>query len=499
MRYAHDIYSGINSDMQNVRQPVCLPFSLLALIVIFHLLAGPLSAASETYDIVIQNGRVIDPESNLDAVQNIGIQGTTIQVITTKSLQGQISIDATGLVVSPGFIDLHEHSHDPDSYRYQVKDGVTTSLELELGTADVDAWYAERKDKTILNYGVSAGHARIRMQLMNDPGPLVPSGDAARKAASEEELAAIREQLTHGLERGAVAVGLIIQLTPAASYREILDVFRIAAQFDAFCFTHIRYQGEQEPESSVTALNEALAASSVTGASLHVVHLTSMGLRATPKLLQLIDEVRSRGQDVTTELYPYTAASNPITSAMFAEGWQQRLGIDYPDLQWVATGERLTADSFARYRETGGLVLLHMIPEEIVKSTVAHPLTMIASDGISGHPRSAGTFARVLGRYVREEKALSLMNAIRKMTFMPAQRLEQRVPMMNNKGRLQVGRDADLTIFDPEQIIDIATYEEPAKYSAGIKHVLVNGTFVVKDEQLQEGVAPGTPIRAPIQ
>lgn len=457
------------------------------------------SAAVEDYDIVIVNGRVIDPESKLDAVRNIGIVKGTVQAVTADTLQGRATIDASGLVVSPGFIDLHEHAHEQENYRFQVMDGVTTALELERGTADVDGWYAEREGKTIINYGVSAGHVPVRMQLMRDPGGLVPTGDAARKSASEAEIAEMKRQIERGLERGAVAVGLIIQLTPAASRWEILEMFRAAAHFKAFCYVHIRYQGEQEPESSVSALEEVIAAGAVTGASLHVVHLTSNGLRATPRLLQMIGEAQSRGLDVTTELYPYTAASNPIDSAMFDEGWQKRLGIDYQDLQWVATGERLTAESFARYRQTGGMVILHMIPEAIVRAAVTSPLTLIASDGIKGHPRSSGTYARVLGRYVREAKVLPLMEALRKMTLMPAQRLEQRVPMMKNKGRIRIGADADVTIFDPAQVIDTASYEEPAKYSAGIKYVLVNGVLVVKDSQLQSGIAPGQPVRAPVR
>lgn len=212
----------------------------------------------------------------------------------------------------------------------------------------------------------------------------------------------------------------------------------------------------------------------------------------------MIGDARSQGLDVTTELYPYTAASNPIESAMFDEGWQKRLGIVHQDLQWVATGERLTAESFARYRRTGGRVIIHMIPETIVHGAIASPLTMIASDGVKGHPRSSGTFARVLGRYVREVQALTLGEALRKMTLMPAQRLERRVPAMARKGRLRVGADADITIFDPAVIGDESTYEQPARESRGIHHVLVNGELVVTNGQRQPGSAPDKAIRAAI-
>jgi dihydroorotase len=211
----------------------------------------------------------------------------------------------------------------------------------------------------------------------------------------------------------------------------------------------------------------------------------------------MISEARSRGLDVTTECYPYTAGMTDIRSAIYDEGWQKLLSIDYKDLQWPATGERLTAESFARYRKTGGLVISHTNPEDVVEAAVAHPLTMIASDGFLQHPRGAGTYARVLGRYVRERKALPLMDALRKMTIMPAQRLEKRVPALRNKGRIRPGADADLAIFDPAQIIDRSTFEAPANFSEGLKHVLVNGNFVVKDGRLQEKSFSGHAVRVP--
>jgi len=204
---------------------------------------------------------------------------------------------------------------------------------------------------------------------------------------------------------------------------------------------------------------------------------------------------------VTTECYPYIAGMTDIKSAIFDEGWQEVFNIDYKDLQWAATGERLTKESFDRYRKTGGMVAVFSMTEEVVNTAISSPLTMIASDGIldkgKGHPRTAGTYSRVLGNYVREKKALTLMDALTKMTLQPAQRLERRVPSMKNKGRIRLGADADLTIFDPQSIIDRSTFQNPAIYSEGIKFVLVNGVLIVKDGQLQSGVTPGRPIRAP--
>ena len=455
------------------------------------------------YDLVILNGRVIDPESGLDAIRNIGINlntsGGIIQAISENSLKGKATVLATGLVVSPGFIDLHSHGQDQENYRFKAMDGVTTALELEVGTGDIEKWYAEREGRALINYGASVGHIPARIAVMHDPGVFLPSGDAAHKAASDTEIVEMQKLLERGLRQGALGVGFGINYTAAASHWEILEMFRTAAKFRAPCFVHMRYAGLREPNNGVTALEEVLTASALTGAPLHVVHISSIGLRATPLLLQMIGEAQSRGLDVTTECYPYTATQTNIESAIYDEGWKEALGIDYKDLQWVATGERLTKESFERYRKTGGGVIGHAIPEDIARLSVASPLTMIASDGGlqngKGHPRSSGSYARVLGHYVRELKSLTLTEAIKKMTVMPARRLEQIAPMMKNKGRIRIGADADLTIFDPTKVIDKSTFEEPARYSEGIKHVLVGGAFVVKDGKLQATVNPGKPIR----
>jgi len=459
------------------------------------------ASAKEVYDVVILNGRVIDPESQLDAMRNIGISGRSIKVITGNQLNGREVIHAEGLVVSPGFIDLHQHGQDAENYRFKVMDGVTTALELEVGTGDVDRWYAEREGKTLINYGVSAGHLAARMAVMHDPVTFLPTGEAAHRAATDAEIAEMKQRLEQGLRRGAVAVGFGIQYVPKASHWEILEMFRVAARFGASCHVHMRNAGLKEPASSVQALEEVIAAATITGAPLHVVHIQSTGGQATPKLLQMIAEAKSRKLDVTTECYPYIAGMTDIKSAVFNEGWQEVFGIDYKDLQWAATGERLTKESFEQYRKAGGFVAVFSMTEEIVEIALKSPLTMIASDGIlengKGHPRTAGTYTRVLGKYVREQGALTLMDALRKMTLMPAQRLERHVPSMKNKGRIRIGADADLTIFDPQKVIDRSTYQEPAKYAEGIKYALVNGVIVVKDGQLQSGIYPGQPVRAP--
>ena len=455
-----------------------------------------------THDLVILNGRAIDPESGLDAVRHVGVTRGTISAVAEKAIAGHETIDASGLVVCPGFIDLHSHGQDEENYAVQARDGVTTALELEIGAADVDQWYAEREGRALINHGVSAGHGPIRMQVMNDPGSVLPVADAAHRLATDDEVEEMKRNLEQGLSQGALAAGLLLQYTPAASHWEVMEMFRAAARFGAACHVHIRNAGLNEPMGAISALEEVVAASAVSGASLHMVHVSSSGLGAASRVLQMIGELQERGMDVTTECYPYGAGLTQLESAIFDEGWQDVMGVDFGDLQWTETGERLTESTFARYREIGGMVVIHMIPEDVVLEAVTSPLTMIATDGVlrdgKGHPRTAGTYTRILGRYVRDTGALTLMEAIRKMTLMPAQRMEQRAPTMRNKGRIRVGADADLAIFDLERVADRATYEAPSLAPEGMRHVLVNGVPVVRDRQLQEGAAPGRAVRAPV-
>ena len=473
------------------------------LLCLFALISKPRVAADETYDVAVLNGHVMDPESGLDAVRNVGIRGGKIAAVSTMPLSARSSIDAKGLVVAPGFIDLHEHGQEPRNYEFQARDGVTTSLELELGTDDVNGWYAAREGKSLINFGVSIGHMPVRMKVFGDQqSSMLPTGDAAHRSATTEELAKMTAAIDKGFREGALAEGMGVNYTSGATHWEIVEMFRVAAKYGASVHVHLRYGGLKEPNTGLAALEEALAAAAATGAPLHVVHVTSTGLKYTPQLIAMVKGAQEHGLDVTTECYPYTAGSTELQSAIFDPGWQENMGITYKDVQWAATGERLTAETFEKYRKQGGVAIIFSIPEEAARTAVADPIVMIASDGmrITGakvHPRGQATFSRVLGHYVREENALDLMTALRKMTLMPAQRLEKRAPAFMEKGRVRVGADADISIFDPARVIDKATFDQPLQYSEGIPFVLVNGVVVVKDGQLVDGVHPGRAARAP--
>ncbi|MCO6511382.1 MAG: amidohydrolase family protein [Aridibacter famidurans] len=293
------------------------------------------------------------------------------------------------------------------------------------------------------------------------------------------------------LEAGALGVGLPIGYFPGATRGEVFELYKCAAEMDSVIFTHVR-------GINIGAIKEAIADAVVNGTSLHIVHINSVSLGEIDTSLAMVKAAQVRGLDITTELYPYTAASTSLESSLFDEGWQQRMGISYGDLQWQDTGERLTEETFKKYREQGGVVIIHLMKPEWIEKGIKAPFTMIASDGMpyapGAHPRSAGTFSRVLGRYVREQKALSLKEALAKMTIMPAKRLEKVATAAKLKGRIQVGADADITIFDPDTIIDTATFEKDLSFSTGVKHVIVNGTFVVKDGTSVENVFPGRPL-----
>jgi N-acyl-D-aspartate/D-glutamate deacylase len=458
------------------------------------LLAAASCAPSATYDLVIANGRVMDPESGFDSVRHVGIRAGRVEAISAAALGGTRVIDATGLVVAPGFIDLHEHGQQEQSYALMVRDGVTSAFELEIGTGDVPSWYAAREGGQIVNHGVSAGHIQARMKVLGDPSKgLLPTGVGGSGSATESQVVEIEGIVRKGLADGAVAVGLGSAYTPGATMAEIERIFRVAAQGGASAHIHMR--------NGVAGLDSTLAAAAAAGAKLHVVHVNSSADTNLVTFLEHLQAARDRGQDVTTEAYPYGAGMTEIGSALFDdfETWPEaRFGLH----QLVSTGERLTRKTFGEARRKGGTVIIHGRSEEQTRAAIVSPLSMIASDGFiedgRGHPRTSGSYAKVLGKYVREEKALGLMDALRKMTIEPARRLEARVPAMAAKGRIRLGADADLTIFDPATVIDRSTYEDATIPSAGIPFVVVGGQVVV-DSGRVTAVRPGRAIRAPVR
>ena len=477
-------------------------------------LAPPPPAAEEVYDLVVANGRVLDPASGMDQVLTLGVREGRIAVLSSQPLEGKETIDATGLAVAPGFIDIHAHGQNALSYDYLARDGVTSALDLELGVYGVKSFLREREGHARINYGVSAGHIPTRVKVMHGisgghpidrPGWLMglvrkvwnPTAWAYEPADPAGVRTLVR-LLGEEMDAGGIGIGMGLAYTPGATPDEVRAVFALAADRSVPVFVHL---AEQQTPDDLSPLETALDHARATGASLHVVHIVSSMGAATPRALAAIDAARAGGLLVTTEVYPYTASSTLIESALFDDGWRERTGLDYGDLQWVATGERLDAQSFARYRKRGGTVVIHGMQEDWVEEALRHPGVLVAADAMplyegGEHPRSVGTHARVLGVYVRERGVLTLMDALSRMTFLPARRLEFTAPVFLHKGRIRLGDDADLVVFDPATVIDRATYEHSPVPSAGIPYVIVAGVPVVRNGELAKGAFPGQALRS---
>jgi N-acyl-D-aspartate/D-glutamate deacylase len=468
--------------------------------------------AAQQYDLVIEGGRVIDPETGLDAVRNVGIREGRIVSVSAEALSGRRVVHATGLVVAPGFIDLHQHGQELESQRVKALDGVTTALELEIGAPDVAQFLKAKEGQSLIHYGTSASHVAARAAVFGAPLPaevigphagipeiLPKSGPATDQAATPQQIEAIRARLRAELDAGGLAIGMGIQYTPGATRLEVLGVFRLAAESGLPVYTHVRSAGRVEPGSSIEAVSEVIGAAAITGAALHIVHINSSCLRDSLECLAMVEGARARGLDVTTEAYPYIAGMTAVNSALFNPGWREKLGIDYGDLVLPDTGEHLTKARFEELHNSnaGQSVLIFANTQEVVDKVIPHPLVMIASDGAEGHPRNAGTYSRVLAQYVRGKQTVTLMDAVRKMTLMPAQVLERSTPAGRRKGRLQEGADADIVVFDAATISDRSTFEKPMEPSVGVRYLVVEGTLVVDDGKVVADVFPGRAILGP--
>lgn len=452
-------------------------------------LAG-ISTAAEDYDIVIQGGTVIDPETRFRGVRYVGVRGGKIAAVSKTKLKGRKMLDAGGLIVAPGFIDPIAHGQNLENDRLQALDGVTTKLQMENGVDDQDTWHKEQLGKRMLNYGAGYSHTKARGTLFKE--------DSERAVATDTQVREMAVMLDNQLKKGALGVGFGLEYQPGSTRWEVIEMFRVAGLHNARCHVHTRYGTLLEEESNLTALQEVIANGLVHGAPVHICHVPSMALGNTEKALTFIERAQARGLNVTADFYPYTAFGTGIASEVFAPGWQKKFGIDYKDLQYAKTNERLTAETFEKYRVEGGMVIAHAIPEAAVRAAVKSSCALVGSDGSLregvGHPRSAGTFCRVLGYYALREGLISMETALAKMTYRNAKLFEAHCPDFKRKGRLRVGMDADVVVFDPRTVIDRSTFDKPGAPSEGMQWVLVNGTPVVERGSLVDRL-PGQPLR----
>jgi len=466
------------------------------------------------YDTVILNGKVVDPKQRIVETLNVGIQEGKVAYLGTQGIKGTVTIDASEQYVVPGFIDLHSHAMSPMGQYYQAFDGVTTALELEAGIYPISALSSQFEDKAAINFGASVSHLAARQRVMAntvqphftdvpkalDDSTAFQPKDAFHKKASEEQIAQIVALMSQGLDEGGLGIGLLIDyLAPALSEEELAAVFALAGKRNVPVFVHMR----RGMPGDLSGLDEVLSLAEAFNAPLHVCHLPASTMGGVNEALARIHSANQRGQRVTTEAYPYHAGSTSIGAAVFKRDWRAIFDIDYHDVQWVATGERLDERSFAHYQsqQPNGQVIHHYGKSEWTGAAINNPSVVVASDAMPlsndtqyVHPRGIGTFLRVVSHYTDifdAEGELSLLDAVTKMTLLPAKILQNMAPNFGNKGHLGIGADADIAIIDPESVKDRATYLAPMQTSRGVSWLLVKGQPVIANRIFQEVLRPG--------
>jgi dihydroorotase-like cyclic amidohydrolase len=452
------------------------------------------SELGKVYDVVISNGRVINPETNLDRVGlNVAVQGGQIVLVTDQKLKGKREIDAAGLVVAPGFIDNLSYDPNPIGVWNKIADGVTTNIAMHGGTASPEKWYPYYvRNKTPVNFGASFFYTQARNQFKL----------SRYDTAKPEQTQALVDQAEKALNNGVLGISFSLEYVPGVNDKEILPLMKLAYKYNVPVYFHARYSDMEEPGTNIDALNELLGYARASGAAVHIDHINSTGGTFSMKQsLSMVAGAIAEGLDITSCIYPYDYWGTYLNSARFDEGWQQRFHITYNDLQIAGTNERLTAETFRKYQQQGKLAVAYAIPKQDVIDSLKAPYVMIGSDailepGFNNHPRASGTFSRTVGLYVREQKVISLSDAIAKMSLMPAQRLEKQAPALKKKGRIAKGMDADIVVFDYDKISDKSTVEKPQIVSAGIEYVLINGQVALDEQGIHKNIRAGQPIKS---
>lgn len=526
----------------------------IALVISFALLT-PLHAAvpAVPFDLLIRNARIVDGSGNPWFAGVLGIRGEEIAAVGRELSGDEASgarrvIDAKGQILAPGFLDLHTHARrgifrTPTAENY-IRQGVTTIFEGPDGGSalPIGAFLDEVEQADIVpNFATFVGQGTVRQAVMG----------RADRPATPAELERMKALVRQAMEDGAfgLSTGLLYipgNFTPTA---EVVELARVAGGMGGIHTSHMR----DEAAKLLDSVRETIRIGEEGGLPTQITHGKAMGKRNWGKsagMIELVHEARRRGVDVSIDQYPYTASStgidvlfprwalegdrearmarlqDPATRARIRESIVENLkedrgGGNLRNVQIASAGwdpslagktlEDLTrawkgtttfedaADLVMEIVEKGGASgIYHAMAEEDVERILRDPVTMVASDGevpafgvASPHPRSYGTFARVLARYVRERNVLSLEEAIRKMTSLPAQRAG-----LFDRGLLRPGMKADLVVFDPATVTDKATFTEPHQYAEGFSLVVVNGKIVLEDGTMT-GARPGQVLRGP--
>jgi N-acyl-D-aspartate/D-glutamate deacylase len=484
---------------------------------------------------ILRRGRVIDPAAGTETVADVVVRdGRVAEVSAVPVLEdGATVVDATGLVVGPGFVDLHSHVHSIAGQRLQAFDGVTTNLDLEAGLMPIERAYAEAAaEGRVLNYGFSASWSDARAQVLAgiEPTARFDSTTAVlgnpdwQRTSSPSELAAWLGLLEGELAAGALGIGILMGYAPRSDPREYVEVARLAAAAGAPTFTHVRELVEADPTTPIDGSSEVAIAARETGAAMHHCHVNSTSRRHVDRVLGTLDEARAAGSRVSVEAYPYGMGSTSIGAFFLAPERLDAWGLTASSIVMLGSGERIAdVRRLEELREVdpGATCVVEFLDDraesdrELLRRALAYPDAIVASDamplewpdrrhdtrawplppGASTHPRTTGTFARSLRLMVREHGLWSWAEAFRRCSYLPARVLDDVAPAMRTRGRLEPGADADLVVLDPAAVSDHATVTDPTRPSAGVRHLLVGGTFVIRDGALDVDAYPGRPVR----
>jgi N-acyl-D-glutamate deacylase len=497
---------------------------LIAGSLILNALAASTLFASD-YDLVITGGRVIDPETMYDDIANVGIKDGRIAAVTKKKITGRETIKAKGMVVAPGFIDTHFHFQMPIGYSLGLRDGLTSSIDFEMGCAGsyMAEWYEDRAGVTQPNYGCAVSHESARAKIIDGSdgdylrdGPIAAYTTRAKTGwyatrPTLEQGNAILKEIDKGLQAGAPGIGSTVgYMREGVSSREMYEIQKVGARYGRPTGAHTRYTlGTDTTENN--GAQELIANAVALGAPAIVLHFNNDGWQLAH---ELITKLQEEGHNIWGEIYPYAAGSTTINATFLEpESWIDTFGRRYEDTMLdPVTGEYYTLETYkatVASEPTRPIVIFKQPKENEAKWLTLKGVTM-GSDAVGAtpydapwdypmdklggtHPRTAGARGKTirLGR----ENNIPMMQLMSILSYNAAKHLgDTGLKFMQERGRIQKGMVADIVVFDPETFTDNSTYEKGAIPSTGMKAVIVNGQIVVRDD-VQLPVFPGQPIR----